>query len=586
MNPYVKDALVYTSINNNINNLDQINALVNSPSSQMVDVNNAANAVLSATTIKRACCMGRAGLDTNNPEHGIKVRIPIPKNYDITKDVNSTLQRYHGYIDQTVYVPPELCAAIPLYTPTSTSCDNFMELYCSNVKELYAKEKNIDITNRLAFDQASFAKYKPECACYGVWPSDEFETIVNPVCAMKGCKGVSPKVAYRNSDSVSATCPLNICINKVDVTQAQIAGGLDLADIKQDNNCGVNVKKTSDVVLPSGQTTPAQTTTDTTNQQTTTDTTNQQTTNQQTTTDKTTDKTTDTSPEEASKMIGYLGMGIVGLILLCLISMFALKGGWKATSLIPIVGIVVCGYFIMQYQNKKTVTEGLDPALKIVNSKLDSFIGTDKKVNFKTIIDNKTYYLASIPKSLCNGFVDNVIECKNNILVLIPEETITSELTQYLSDIKSTENACNIKLKTLCETTNPDNILSCDATYNDCNKRRSFIHDFSIIRNKNNMYHMLIIPDKNTEGKYQISHDTNNLNNKLVCSDVRFGSDTPQIYFDIINQNDKFRLKTSKNMFISRCNLQTCNYTGINISRICLSELGNANILDFDIVLI
>jgi hypothetical protein len=89
------DALVYAEINNNLTNQELIQDLANQAninSSNLNDIQNKLNQYLDETTIKRACCMGRAGPNKGDGSTGINVKIPIHDEYNLNQDINKNLE--------------------------------------------------------------------------------------------------------------------------------------------------------------------------------------------------------------------------------------------------------------------------------------------------------------------------------------------------------------------------------------------------------------------------------------------------------------------------------------------------------------
>src|SRR5579871_2361690 len=111
------DALVYSNIKNNITDPDHLLEIGRAIEAGGVldDINNAINEGLSETTIKRACCLGRQGVD----KIGVPVRIFKSES---TQSADPLHNKYH-YTDKYVKVPESMCAQYPDYFPDSDQCN-------------------------------------------------------------------------------------------------------------------------------------------------------------------------------------------------------------------------------------------------------------------------------------------------------------------------------------------------------------------------------------------------------------------------------------------------------------------------------
>ena len=132
------DALVYSGITNNVTNqkvLEDLANQLNIESKNVDDIQNKLNDYLLNTTIKRACCLGRTGPQKIDGSTGVNVKIPIPKGYNLSKDIGNSLKTQYKYIDKTVYVPHEFCD--PKWKKYEPYCDNFMNIYCTNQSKIF-----------------------------------------------------------------------------------------------------------------------------------------------------------------------------------------------------------------------------------------------------------------------------------------------------------------------------------------------------------------------------------------------------------------------------------------------------------------
>jgi hypothetical protein len=219
--------LVASSIKNSLTSKEQIDYwrknLFSDTTLTDQQVLDALDSILSNTTIKRACCLGKADGDFFN----VDVRIPIPPDYsENVSDINKKL----GYIDKTVKVPKTMCnylqspKGLTTYEkPTSpdfgSPCDDFYSLYCANTKAMYDDEyKNIYPGKNPDFTTFSNG-YKKECACFNrssSFPSNN----LSPLCLLyPNCTQEDSKYGDVYLDvSSRKTCPSNVslCVQAID----------------------------------------------------------------------------------------------------------------------------------------------------------------------------------------------------------------------------------------------------------------------------------------------------------------------------------------------------------------------------------
>jgi hypothetical protein len=239
------DALVYTTIQNNITDPNTLSGLSNTVyppgnvGNTVAGVSNYLTSILHDTTIKRACCLGQAG---NGSTNGVNVRIPIPTGYNITQDVDAPIRQQFGYIDKRIQVPSSMCSKYPDYTPGSPSCNNFYDTYCQNMLYFYNTE------NGNKFNQSQWVDYKKECACYG--PVTPTLAQFAPLCYMGGCNIGSDIYLDPMSRAVTGgVCPTTICNSVVNVNNVQAGQGVNLNTNLQ-QNCGQNSPTTGSSAVP------------------------------------------------------------------------------------------------------------------------------------------------------------------------------------------------------------------------------------------------------------------------------------------------------------------------------------------------
>ena len=230
----IMDALVYSEINNNIVDTEQLQNLaneVNITASNLTDIQSKLNGYLNKTTIKRACCMGRAGANKGDGSTGVAVRIPIPTNYDTNQDLNKNMENQFGFIEKTVYVSQELCD--PLWQKYQPYCDNFMSVYCANQTKLFTD------ANNGSFDQGNWKLYSKECSCYA--PPNPSYASAPRTCYMNGCADGDSGV-YVDPSSRGKQCDMTVCtsiLNAAGIT----AGGSANINSTVTQNCGQAIAK-------------------------------------------------------------------------------------------------------------------------------------------------------------------------------------------------------------------------------------------------------------------------------------------------------------------------------------------------------
>jgi hypothetical protein len=211
------DALAYANTSNLLDINDIQSLPINFPTgSSAVDQ---VKKYLDSTTIKRACCMGRAGAYNIDGTKGVNVKIPIPTGYNVSGDPNATTKNQFGYIEKTIYIPESMCEAQwKKYTPY---CDNFMSSYCTNqykgFQQMLGDHKD---------DGGIWSAYLKDCSCFAP-PDNKFGSAPKN-CYMYGCKAGDSDVYLsgdsRDSNGNPLQCNLTICssiINASDIT----AGG-------------------------------------------------------------------------------------------------------------------------------------------------------------------------------------------------------------------------------------------------------------------------------------------------------------------------------------------------------------------------
>jgi hypothetical protein len=237
------DALIYSSSNNsipneNLHSYGLFSIMSNSPDPAHID--QYLNSILSQTSIKRACCMNKGKADASVSSYPVTIRIPTPENYDYGNNPNADIWKKYGYIEKTISVTPEICKLVdPSYNYNSSTCDDFMHLYCKNAK--YEFMKGLDGS---AYTDADFSKYRPECGCYGNKPDYISDSKVGggvqPSCYLAECDITNTKTYIPISSRTP--CTANFCSSLINFKDAQIGGKFDMSS-KVVQNCGNYMKK-------------------------------------------------------------------------------------------------------------------------------------------------------------------------------------------------------------------------------------------------------------------------------------------------------------------------------------------------------
>jgi len=232
------DALVYASIKNNLTSgqlsSTNITTTLNPPDrSKTADF---MNSVLDKTVIKKACCINSGREGVTSDKYQVRVKIPVPKDYDYGSNPDEALWKKFGYIEKTVNVPKSLCSTLDKqYDYNTQNCQNFMKLYCENVKNFYKDELGTGKT-----DEAEFQKYSPECACFADVPkylqkAGSSTPTIPPNCYALGCDKDNTN-AFIPLGSRTA-CSATICTANLDMDSLKAGGNVNV-NSKVTQNCG------------------------------------------------------------------------------------------------------------------------------------------------------------------------------------------------------------------------------------------------------------------------------------------------------------------------------------------------------------
>lgn len=315
------NALIYSSIKNNLTTTDQLNSsdygrnsiLLSGSTLTDQQVKDQLDNILDNTTVKRACCLEGLSSDTNSWQ--VPVRIPIPPDLSGLPSLNTDF----GYYDVPVNVPKTMCATAGKDTdgkavayvkpkdPTySKPCDDFYTLYCANMIAFYWDELTANNPTAAAFNSNQFADYKPECGCYNIGTDliPATSDLSSKCIGYKNCKDARWDRGDTYLDSKSRKdCPDNITICKQVLTLPTVVqGNVNIEDNNFSQACGSE-----------GTGIASQDTDTTTTNTTDTDT--------STTIIDTIFPTYDSEAEDAAQVLSYyVILGIVLLIVLCCLS--------------------------------------------------------------------------------------------------------------------------------------------------------------------------------------------------------------------------------------------------------------------------
>ena len=146
-NTNILDALIYTSIKNNLNNdnYEYIDKLKSNLIGVQYDINNPSDydTLLSLTTIKKACCNEKESR-TSDDEYNTDIII-------LDKEGKKP------YVHKNIGIKKSMCNEMNLAKNNST-CSAFKQLYCENSNFLY----NLDGSSK----QEILADYSPYCSDY------------------------------------------------------------------------------------------------------------------------------------------------------------------------------------------------------------------------------------------------------------------------------------------------------------------------------------------------------------------------------------------------------------------------------------
>jgi hypothetical protein len=276
-----------------------------------------------------------------------------------------------------------------------------------------------------------------------------------------------------------------------------------------------------------------------------------------------------------------------------------------------IVVLVIVIIFFYLYETKEYMTNITQEETK--KDSLENYLGVNKKINLVTTINNKKYYLASIPKPKCIDMAFIVGgNCINNMLVLLEETQLIPIVKTYNDTIDDKNAKCNFDKKRLCLKSVTNEMKTqetkiCQDIYPDCNVKSVNINEFYIldmsVDNDNKIYNILTAPnsyDSPTNNLFAINHYSSNLGKSdRVCVDLHEGIRTDSINLSIVDTTGtdgklKFKLCfkefethennkiTPINYFLSKKDNNTCTLNKIKSYQVVLNTDGlNSDVLIF-----
>ena len=226
------DALLYTKIPNSMTSGGEQDKIVSPPHSISLNenitlANKELDSILDMTTLKRACCRGRKS---------VKVKIPIPKNMDLSNIRKKDTYKKFNYYEKEVEIPEGYCKKyVPDFTPGSTKCDHFYSVYCLNASKAYRSM----LPNPDDYDGTEFGgRYAPDCGCYReLKPSEQILATLPKKCAFITCNPTSDKMVYIDHISRGAECNTQICQQVNQFVDLEAGGNIDI-DVSGSQTCG------------------------------------------------------------------------------------------------------------------------------------------------------------------------------------------------------------------------------------------------------------------------------------------------------------------------------------------------------------
>ena len=247
------DALVYSEVKNTVKQANspifkQLQDTLNKDT--VAGLTTELDDLLQKSTIKRACCMAKqrnsdaGGTLTENDTYTVKLKLPIPKNYNPGNEDDKKRDILRGYILQDVKVPLNLCKQ---YFDSNYSlsegiagfdkCESFYKAYCGNQRNMY----DADLKGE-GNDADYVINYSnQECACFIKKPSDltQVQRSGPNACWAPRCEKDNATRAYLDLGTRKEQCKGTYCINNTNFGNvgAQYQGTVELY-VQNSQNCG------------------------------------------------------------------------------------------------------------------------------------------------------------------------------------------------------------------------------------------------------------------------------------------------------------------------------------------------------------
>lgn len=263
-----ESSLVYASMKNEMTTPDQYNywrkqsIFGNRGSLSSQQIQNELNAILSNTTIKRACCLA-SPVDGDPDHYKVNVRVPVPKTWSNNGGDKRNID--YGFIDKAVKVPKAYCNAVKSSDGSTTSyikpnkrdsnyskqCDDFYSAYCPNMMTYFINESKA-LNPDSDIDTREFANfYKQECSCFDLFNIFPPNTNLSARCLkFPQCNDTNGDLGIVYLDQESRKqCPDNITICSQVQNLSGAGAGRDV-NVKtfMENTCGASGGKTSEVI--------------------------------------------------------------------------------------------------------------------------------------------------------------------------------------------------------------------------------------------------------------------------------------------------------------------------------------------------
>jgi len=143
-------------------------------------------------------------------------------------------------------------------------------------------------------------------------------------------------------------------------------------------------------------------------------------------------------------------------------------------SLLIIILFVIMFYLSSYTEYMDSVSTDSD---KIFYSNFISQSGTNL-LNFKCKVEDKEYYLASVPSLSCVEN-ENSLECSTIKMILVETQDADLLINDYIKSVKLNSDICNKTNQIKCEATKEVK-SECENKYDECEAVRQYVTDFKV----------------------------------------------------------------------------------------------------------